>query len=128
MNYILCNKSAYVEVQDNVSRSQLHSQTDTFAIYLFLHTIQGKDDIHGRSKVLYGGIAGRANYGNADINFKNLTNSGDVTGLNRVGGIIGFFNSTASVGYNTSIRTITVLNNSNTGDISGTSFVGGIFG
>ena len=75
-----------------------------------------------------GGIVGEAVYGAESLNFENLGNTGDVTGADYVGGIIGKFYTYASVGWNDCTRSMTFKLVSNTADVSGKNYVGGIVG
>ena len=85
-------------------------------------------DIYAPRSSHVGGLVGYGTYSNWGPTFRDLENSGKVTGLYSTGGIIGEMYSHASVGYNNSTQTVTMTNVKNTGAVTGTTNVGGIGG
>ncbi len=72
-----------------------------------------------------GGIAGAMILSAGNKTLKNLTNSGEITGKQLVGGIVGGLTYVFSSNGN---YTLTVTSMDNSGSVKGGSFVGGIFG
>ena len=93
-----------------------------------LQGCQNSGMIYAPQASYVGGLVGRANYGATGVTFTNLSNTGEVTGLDNTGGILGYVYSTASIGYNDSTPTVTFNGMKNTGKVTGASFAGGICG
>ena len=72
-----------------------------------------------------GGIAGKVAVG-GNYAYTLCENSGEITGVENVGGIVGYLNDTVSDYYND--FTLTINNVKNTANIKGTIHIGGIFG
>ena len=72
-----------------------------------------------------GGIAGQISYGGRNVNLEELTNTGDISGKENVGGIVGSLNCSCS-DYTDYILTLSGLTNS--GSVTGTKYTGGIAG
>lgn len=85
-------------------------------VYASLDRDINTGDVYAPNAERVGGIIGR--YGSTN-KLSNFENSGDITGKNFVGGILGFKSEYGD---------ITLENNNNTGNVTGTSAVGGIFG
>ncbi len=85
-------------------------------VYASLDRDINTGDVYAPNAERVGGIIGRYGSNNKLSNFEN---SGDITGKNFVGGILGF---------NSEYGDIILENNKNTGNVTGTSAVGGIFG
>ena len=74
-----------------------------------------------------GGIAGWLN-ATGNINLTDLNNSGNIVGVNYVGGLIGYFNNHATWNSNDSYYSVSIRNIHNTADISGVKYVAGLIG
>ena len=72
-----------------------------------------------------GGIAGQISYGGRNVNLEGLTNTGDISGKENVGGIVGSLKCSCS-DYTDYILTLSGLTNS--GSVTGTKYTGGIAG
>ena len=71
-----------------------------------------------------GGLAGRAHAG-WSMTSENNKNSGDVTGVNHVGGLFGYLSGSNGSGNN---QTLTIKKYVNSGKVTGKQYVGGIAG
>lgn len=83
-------------------------------------------NIYAPKATYVGGIAGRIDRSGGNITYTALENSGDITGDNHVGGLIGFVNFALSDRYST--HTIAFTASVNSGAVTGNSQVGGIAG
>ena len=74
-----------------------------------------------------GGIAGLVGL-TGNISLTDLNNSGNIEGVNYVGGIIGYLNDHATWSSNDSYYSISIRNIHNTSDVSGAKYVAGLMG
>ena len=84
-------------------------------------------DIVASDAIAVGGLIGYANSA-GNVTYKNLENSGSVTGRSEVGGVLGFVKDYREMGYGDCDNTVTMEKLTNSGAVSGETHIGGIVG
>ena len=73
-----------------------------------------------------GGLVGRGTYSGGNISYKELKNTGAVTGADYTGGVIGYFSLYGDSGYGNHHSVIEFTNVSNEGAITGNTYTAGL--